>query len=143
MHGLQKIRTEESVQTSLDERYMWVATIIMIPELLAALSQLAPPLHVKCNAVRGWICCKQKMRKYSGVMGQLHPEYRTSVWYSLTWILLLLAKCWFSYTFEIRLTVKNSATIWESMSTVQYHFSDAVTTDIAKGTRAISDWLRL
>jgi hypothetical protein len=128
-------RRGESELSHYEKVYLAVATLIMIPEFIAAICQMAPSFHVKCNAVRGCICCKN--RKYKDVMGQMHTNFQTHIWYSLTWIVLLSAKCWFSYNYEIRLALKDSATIWEAMSNVQHDVSSeefAVTAKIADVT---------
>ena len=65
------------------------------------------------------------VRKIKGRMSS-----KTGPWirYSLIWVLLLGAKCYFSYLYEIRLAVKNEATTWRAIAT-PFKRSDALLGD--------------
>eukprot|EP01052_Picozoa_sp_SAG31_P041834 SAG31_NODE_6456_length_2011_cov_2.029812_1_plen_508_part_10 len=101
-------------EEDFDKVYAALSILFTLPEIVGGCAQLSPVLHTKCSALFDRLGCR--VLKYHNVMGQLRTSAKTHAAYSLTWLSIIVFKCWFSYTFELRLAIKDSATIWQSMS---------------------------
>jgi hypothetical protein len=85
-----------------------LAMLALVPEIFGGVLQVIPFVR-DSNYL--------KRPHYLKVMGKFATDASTFWGYSLFWLAIIGGKCYFSYYYEIRSQVRNSATTWKAMAT--------------------------
>jgi hypothetical protein len=88
--------------------YFLIAAASLVPEAISGFVQAIPWCMNNCKFLR--------RPTYLKVMQLKRPDAVQWLVYSGIWVVILSCKCYFSYYYEIRSAVRNSATTWKAMA---------------------------